>query len=69
MAGSVGYGAGQLLDMGVEAATGESLSSRGASVLTSADQALSSVLPEDTSLPEYKQENRVAWWLIDTFDL
>ncbi len=66
---SAGYGAGQLLDAGVEAATGESLSSRGARGLGSVDRAISSVLPENESLPEYKQENRVAWWLIDTLGL
>jgi len=53
----------------VEAATGESLSSRGADTLGKIDQAVSSVFPEDESLPEYKNENRVAWWLIDTFNL
>ncbi|MCP9470217.1 MAG: FG-GAP-like repeat-containing protein [Nitrospira sp.] len=66
---SVGYGAGQLLDVGVEAATGESLSSRGARGMEAVDRAISSVLPEDESLPEYKRENRIAWWLIDTFNL
>lgn len=66
---SIGYGAGQLLDVGVEAATGESLSSRGARGMESVDRAISSVLPENESLPEYKRENRIAWWLIDTFDL
>jgi RHS repeat-associated protein len=66
---SVGYGAGQLLDLGVEAATGESLSNRGARGLESIDQAVSSILPENESLPEYKQRNRIAWWFIDTFNL
>ncbi len=66
---SAGYGAGQLLDTGVEYATGESLSSRGAGGLGSIDRAVSAILPEDESLPEYKQENRIAWWLIDTFNL
>ena len=66
---SVGYGAGQLLDTGVEMATGESLSSRGASGMERADRAISSILPDNPSLPEYRRENRVAWWLIDTFDL
>lgn len=66
---SVGYGAGQLLDSGVEMVTGESISSRGASGMERIDRAISSVLPENDSLPEYKRENRVAWWLIDTFNL
>ena len=66
---SAGYSAGQLLDVGVEAATGESLSSRGARGLESVDRAISSVLPADESLPEYRRENRIAWWLIDTFNL
>lgn len=66
---AVGYGGGQLLDYGVEAATGESLSSRGARGMEAVDRAISSVLPENESLPEYKRENRIAWWLIDTFDL
>ena len=65
---SAGYAGGQLLDAGVEYATGESLSSRGARGLGSVDRAVSSVLPADESLPEYKQENRIAWWLIDTFN-
>ena len=66
---SLGYGGGQLLDTGVEMATGESLSSRGADAMTAADEAISSVLPHNDSLPEYKQQNRIAWWLIDTFNL
>ena len=66
---SVGYGAGKLLDLGVEAATGESLSSRLARGMEAVDRAISSVLPENESLPEYKRENRIAWWLIDTFNL
>jgi RHS repeat-associated protein len=66
---ATGYGAGQLLDTGVEMATGESLSSRGARGMTAVDQAISSVLPQNNSLPQYKQENRIGWFLIDTFNL
>jgi hypothetical protein len=66
---AAGYGAGQMLDAGVAMATGESLSSRGSRGMTAVDRTISSLLPQNNSLPQYKQENRIAWLLIDTFNL
>jgi RHS repeat-associated protein len=66
---SLGYAGGQLLDAGVEAVTGESLSSRGARGMGAIDQTVSSILPENNALPEYKRERRIAWWIIDTFNM
>jgi RHS repeat-associated protein len=62
---SLGYAGGQLLDQ----ASGGRLSGGVASGMESVDQTVSSILPRNEALPEYKQRNRIAWWLIDTFDL
>jgi len=51
---------------GLDEASGKKLSGGLSKGIEISDKAVSSLLPKDENLPEYKQENRVAWWLIDT---
>lgn len=69
-AGAAGYALGTLMDASVGAVTGQSLSDRTADrVFGAADRLISPFLSEDESQPRYKQENKIAWYLIDTFGL
>ena len=69
---TAGYTVGGLVDKGIEkgsmATVGVDLSpSNGiAHELNAADKAVSYVLPDDSSKPAYKNQNKVAWFLIDT---
>ncbi|MCX5173532.1 hypothetical protein OG616_36630 [Streptomyces antibioticus] len=69
---SVGYTVGGLADKGITAASratiGVDLSpsnllSHG---MTGADRVISGVLPDSPSKPAYKNENKIAWFMIDT---
>ena len=68
---SLGYMGGGLLDKGVEKASkavvGVDLSpSHGIQLgLEGADKLVSKILPDSVGQPEYKQQNKVAWFLID----
>ena len=69
---SVGYTLGGLADKGIEkaskAAFGVDLSpSNGiAHGLAGSDTLVSSLIPDDPKKPAYKNENKIAWFLIDT---
>jgi RHS repeat-associated protein len=68
---SLGYTGGGLLDKGIEkaskAAFGVDLSpSNGiAHSMNATDKVVSALIPDDSSKPAYKNENKVAWFLID----
>ncbi|MFL6164257.1 MAG: SpvB/TcaC N-terminal domain-containing protein [Jatrophihabitantaceae bacterium] len=68
---SVGYTVGGLADKGIEtaskAAFGVDLSpSNGLSkVMDAQDKMVSAIIPDDPNKPAYKNENKVAWFLID----
>ena len=69
---SVGYTVGGLADKGIEkaskAAFGVDLSpSNGIShAMDAGDKLVSAVIPDDPKKPAYKNENKLAWFLIDT---
>jgi hypothetical protein len=71
-AGAAGYTLGGLADKGIEvaskAAFGVDLSpSNGISHgLDAQDKLISAVIPDDPKKPAYKNENKIAWFLIDT---
>ena len=69
---SVGYTAGGLVDKGISYVSTKTVGvdlSPSAGVATSmnvGDKLVSAVIPDDSSKPAYKNENKVAWFLIDT---
>jgi hypothetical protein len=64
-AASAGYGIGRSIDN----ATDGRISDNVATGMTIADQAISSILPSNPNQPEYRNQNRIAWALIDAFNL
>jgi hypothetical protein len=69
---TVGYTVGGLVDTGIEKASKATLGvdlspSNGiAKQLEMTDKVASMVIPDDSSKPAYKNQNKVAWFLIDT---
>lgn len=70
--GAFGIGVliGTAINFSSEKLYGEKYSAAGviARGMNVADQTFSAFLPQNKALPNYKQKNRVAWWLIDTFN-